>query len=55
MSRQTRLETTVGDLVVALTDETQLQFHDERITYEVDAVMLAGLLKRPVVTALCRL
>jgi AmiR/NasT family two-component response regulator len=55
MSRQTKLETTVGDLVVALTDETQRQFHDERITYEVVAFMLAGLLKKPVVTALRRL
>lgn len=55
MSRQTKLETTVGDLVVALTDETQRQFDDEKITYEVVAFMLAGLLKKPVVTALRRL
>jgi AmiR/NasT family two-component response regulator len=55
MSRQAKLETTVGDLVVALTDETQRQFHDERITYEVVAFMLAGLLKKPVMTALRRL
>ena len=55
MSRQTKLETTVGDLVVALTDETQRQFHDEKITYEIVAFMLAGLLKKPVVTALRRL
>jgi len=52
---RTKLETTVGDLIVALTDETQRQFHDERITYEVVAFMLAGLLKKPVATALRRL
>ena len=55
LPRQTKLETTVGDLIVALTDETQRQFHDERITYEVVAFMLAGLLKKPVATALRRL
>jgi len=55
MPRQTKLETTVGDLIVALTDETQRQFHDERITYEVVAFMLAGLLNEPVATALRRL
>lgn len=54
MPRQIKLETTVGDLIVALTDETQRQFHDDKITYEVVAFMLAGLLKKPVAAALQR-
>ena len=55
MPKQTKLKTTVGDLIVALTDETQRQFHDDRITYEVVAFMLADLLKRPVTAARRRL
>jgi hypothetical protein len=38
-------ETTVGDLIVALTDETHRQVRDEKITYELVAYILAGLMK----------
>ncbi len=39
------LETTVGDLVVAITDETHRQVCDEKITYELVAYILADLTK----------
>jgi hypothetical protein len=38
-------ETTVGDLIVALTDETHRQVRDEKITYELVAYILADLMK----------
>ena len=38
-------ETTVGDLIVALTDETHRQVRDEKITYELVAYILAALMK----------
>lgn len=40
-----RFETTVGDLIVALTDETHRQVRDEKITYELVAYILADLMK----------
>jgi hypothetical protein len=43
--RNTRFETTVGDLIVALTDETSRQVRDEKMTYELVAYMLADLVK----------
>ena len=42
---KTTFETTVGDLIVALTDETHRQVRDERITYELVAYILADLMK----------
>ena len=38
-------ESTVGDLIVALTDETHRQVRDEKITYELVAYILADLMK----------
>jgi AmiR/NasT family two-component response regulator len=45
MARGTRLETTLGDLIVALTEETDRHLHDEKMTYEVVAYILADLMK----------
>jgi len=42
---KTRFETTVGDLIVALTDETHRQVRDEKMTYELVAYILADLMK----------
>jgi hypothetical protein len=40
MTRETKLETTLGDLVVALTEETGRYVRDEKTTYEVVAYIL---------------
>lgn len=40
-----RFETNLGDLIVALTEETNRQVHDEKMTYELVAYMLADLMK----------
>jgi hypothetical protein len=42
MTRQSKLETTLGDLVVALTEETERYVPDEKMTYEVVAYILAN-------------
>jgi hypothetical protein len=42
---KTTFETTVGDLIVALTDETHRQVRDEKMTYELVAYILADLMK----------
>ena len=42
---KTTFETTVGDLIVALTDETHQQVRDEKITYKLVAYILADLMK----------
>jgi hypothetical protein len=44
MTRQAKLETTLGDLVVALTEETERYVPDEKMTYEVVAYILANFL-----------
>ena len=44
MTRQSKLETTLGDLVVALTEETGRYVRDEKMTYEVVAYILANFL-----------
>jgi hypothetical protein len=44
MTRQSKLETTLGDLVVALTEETERYVRDEKMTYEVVAFILANFL-----------
>ncbi|MGN6733316.1 MAG: hypothetical protein ACTHMB_15310 [Candidatus Binatia bacterium] len=42
---KTTFETTVGDLIVALTDETHRQVRDEKMTYELVAYILADLME----------
>ena len=42
---KTTFETTVGDLHVALTDETHRQVRDEKMTYELVAYILADLME----------
>jgi hypothetical protein len=42
MTRESKLETTLGDLVVALTEETERHVHDEKTAYEVVAYILAN-------------
>ncbi len=44
MTRESKIETTLGDLVVALTEETGRQVRDEKMTYEVVAYILANFL-----------
>jgi hypothetical protein len=44
MARESKLETTLGDLVVALTEETGRYVRDEKMTYEVVAYILANFL-----------
>jgi hypothetical protein len=44
MARESKLETTLGDLVVALTEETGRHVRDEKMTYEVVAYILANFL-----------
>jgi hypothetical protein len=44
MTRQSKLETTLGDLVVALTAKTELYVPDEKMRYEVVAYILANFL-----------
>jgi hypothetical protein len=39
------VETTLGDLIVALTDETHRQVPDEKVTYQLVAYILADLVK----------
>lgn len=41
------LETTLGDLIVALTEETDRQVRDEKMSYEIVAYILADLMKEP--------
>jgi hypothetical protein len=44
MARKTKFETTLGDLIVALTEETGRHVRDERTTYEVVAYILDNLI-----------
>lgn len=41
-----KIETTIGDLIVALTEETHQFVHDEHETYEVVAYVLSERLSR---------
>lgn len=43
MEGEEKLETTLGDLIVMLTDETVRFVHDEREAYKVVAYILADL------------
>ena len=44
MARRENLDTTLGDLIVALTEETTRFVHDEREMYNVVAYILSDLL-----------
>lgn len=46
MSGEEKLETTLGDLVVALTDETVRFVHDEQEVYKIVSYLLVDLLCR---------
>ncbi|MGE5218608.1 MAG: hypothetical protein ACM3SP_16560 [Chloroflexota bacterium] len=45
MQRKNKLDTTLGDLIVALTEEAGRYVGDEREKYHVVALLLAGLLR----------
>jgi len=45
MSKEHILETTVGDLIVALTEETYLLVRDEQVAYRIVAYLLSNLLR----------
>jgi hypothetical protein len=45
MPRVRKFDTTLGDLIVALTDEAGRYVGDDREKYRVVAVMLSGVLK----------
>ena len=47
MEREEVLETTLGDLIVALTEEASPFIHDEKDAYKVVAFMLTHLLINP--------
>jgi hypothetical protein len=40
-----KLETTLGDLIVALTEETDRHVHDEKASYEIVAYILSDLIR----------
>ncbi len=44
MAYGARVETTLGDLIVALTEETDRHVHDEKMAYEVVAYILTDLI-----------
>jgi len=44
MARKSKFETTLGDLIVALTEETGRHVRDERTTYEVVGYILDELI-----------
>jgi hypothetical protein len=44
MRRKKKLQTTLGDLIVALTEETGRHVRDEQSTYELVAYILADLM-----------
>ena len=46
MEREERFETSIGDLVVALTEETSQYVHDEKEVNKVVAFMLTHLLNK---------
>ena len=51
MNREGTFETTLGDLIVALTDETIQVVHDEKRTCNLVAFMLAHLLNNSSATS----
>ena len=50
MEREEALETTLGDLIVALTDETAQSIRNDQEIYKVVAFALADLLNRGTAT-----
>lgn len=44
MARERRVETTLGDFIVALTDAAGHQLHDDKMTYELVAYILTDLI-----------
>ena len=44
MARQHRVETTLGDFIVALTDAAGHQLHDDKMTYQLVAYILTDLI-----------
>ena len=47
MAREHTIETTLGDLIIALTEETYLLVRDEQVAYRVVAHLLSNLLRQP--------
>jgi hypothetical protein len=45
LTRESKFETTLGDLVVALTEETARHVRDEKTAYEVVAYILANFVR----------
>ena len=45
MARNGKLETTLGDFIVALTDAAERQVHDDKMSYELVAYILSDLIK----------
>jgi hypothetical protein len=46
MAQRKKLETTLGDLIVALTEETGRHVRDERTAYKVVAYILADMIAK---------
>jgi hypothetical protein len=44
MARNGKLETTLGDFIVALTDAAERQVHDDKMSYELVAYILSDLI-----------
>jgi hypothetical protein len=44
MARNGKFETTLGDLIVALTDAAERQVHDDKMSYELVAYILSDLI-----------
>ena len=45
MAREHTIETTLGDLIIALTEETYLLVRDEQVAYRIVAYLLSNLLR----------
>jgi hypothetical protein len=45
---ETTLETTLGDLIFTLTEQTCLLVQDEQVAYQVVAHLLSNLLRKPI-------
>ena len=46
MARNGKLETTLGDFIVALTDAAERQVHDDKMSYELVAYILSDRFAR---------
>jgi hypothetical protein len=47
MAHSAKMQTTLGDLIVALTDAAGQDLHDEKMAYELVAYILTGLINGP--------